>query len=121
MSLEGFNINVWFALPFGGFYSPDNSNAALVFGVGNCCRDSVALVKPCMGAMALLAWIKVCGSQSSRDKVVLIEVGFNGSIDDRVDASSSCGRACTSCANILEPNMLVKGSREFVACPLLCE
>jgi len=59
-----------------------------------------------MDAVALVVWIKVGSRQSCRDEVVLIKIGFNGSVDDSIDASITIRtRPCR--ADILEPNVLI--------------
>jgi len=85
MSLEGFIINVWFALPFGGFYSPDNSNATLVFGVGNSGCHSTPFIETSMNTMSLRTWIKIEGRESYGSDIQVADLGFYGHVDDRVD------------------------------------
>ena len=53
------------------------------------CSGLKSPVQPCVDAMPLFIRIKIEGCQSSGNEVVLIEIGFNGSIDDRVDTSIS--------------------------------
>jgi len=89
MSLEGFNILIRLALALLWFNSPCDCDSPLVFGVCHCSRDPKTLIQTSMDAMALLTWVKVRCGESCGYKVVLIEIGFNSSIDDRVDASIS--------------------------------
>ena len=87
MPPEGFNILVRLALALLRFNSPSDCNPALVFGISNGCCNLKSPVQPCMDAMPLFIRIEIEGCQSSGNEVVLIEIGFNGSIDDRVDTT----------------------------------
>jgi len=117
MPLEGFDVLVGLRIlnSFLGFHSPGNSDSALMFGVSNGSSNTVSPVQPCMNTMPLLVGVEVFCCQSSRHEIELIHVGLNGPIDNGVDAASS---AWTCCSDVLECDMLIKGLREFILCPL---
>jgi len=118
MSLEGFNINIWFTLPFGGFHSPDNSDSTLVFGIGNSRGNTEAFVQPCVDAVPLLIWVKVKGRETCGCDVQRINLGLDSHIDDRVNSSITI-RTSPCCTSVLEGKCLIKGLREFILGSLL--
>jgi len=122
MATEGFNVLIRLRMRDSllRFDSPCDCHSSLVLGISHCGSDPKASVQPCMDAVPLLIRIEIKSCQSSGYEVVLIEIGFNSSIDNRVDVSVSVSiRARSGCTNILEANMLIKCLGKFVLGSLL--
>ena len=121
MSLEGLNIIVGeFAKTLFGLHSPGNCHSTLMLGISHGSSNSKALVQSRVDAVPLFVRVKIKGREPCRHEIKGVDIGLDSHIDDGIHSTIPI-RSRTSRSDILEGKALIKGTREFILCPLLCK